>query len=121
MRLLTHNGFFTKTTLPSQNVFEQPKVVANLTGTQDLNFVGGDMFKSIPSADAVVLKCVLHDWNDELSVKVLKNCKEAISSKGKEGNVIIIDIAIDEASDDRELTELKLDYDLVMLAMLNGK
>ncbi|TKY59200.1 Isoflavone 4'-O-methyltransferase [Spatholobus suberectus] len=102
-------------------VFDQPQVVANLTGNENLNFVGGDMFKSIPSADAVLLKWVLHDWNDELSVKILKNCKEAISGKGKEGKVIIIDIAIDEASDDRELTELKLDYDLVMLTMFNGK
>jgi len=37
-------------------VFDQPQVVANLTGTENLNFVGGDMFKSIPSADAVLLK-----------------------------------------------------------------
>ncbi|KAL9325211.1 hypothetical protein ACSQ67_005856 [Phaseolus vulgaris] len=93
-------------------VFDQPQVVANMTGTENLNFVGGDIFKSIPSADAVLLKWVLHDWNDELSVKILKNCKEAISGKGKEGKVIIIDIAIDETSDDRELTELKMDYDL---------
>ncbi|KAK7348716.1 hypothetical protein VNO80_23346 [Phaseolus coccineus] len=102
-------------------VFDQPQVVANMTGTENLNFVGGDIFKSIPSADAVLLKWVLHDWNDELSVKILKNCKEAISGKGKEGKVIIIDIAIDETGDDRELTELKMDYDLVMLTMLNGK
>jgi len=67
------------------------------------------------------LQWVLHDWNDELSVKILKKCKEAISGKGKEGKVIIIDIAIDETSDDGELTELKLDYDLVMLTMFNGK
>ncbi|KAK7362773.1 hypothetical protein VNO77_04894 [Canavalia gladiata] len=102
-------------------VFDQPQVVANLTSSENLNFVGGDMFNSIPSADAVLLKWVLHDWNDELSLKILKNCKKAISGKGKEGKVIIIDIAIDETSDDRELTELKLDYDLVMLTMFNGK
>ncbi|MED6132965.1 Isoflavone 4'-O-methyltransferase [Stylosanthes scabra] len=103
-------------------VFDQPEVVANLKGDDDnLNFVGGDMFKSIPSADAVLLKWVLHDWNDELALKILKNSKEAISGRGKEGKVIIIDISIDERSDDKELTELKLDYDLVMLTMFNGK
>lgn len=37
-------------------VLDQPQVVADLIGTQNLNFVGGDMFKSIPSADAVLLK-----------------------------------------------------------------
>ncbi|KAL5186793.1 Isoflavone 4'-O-methyltransferase [Glycine soja] len=66
-------------------------------------------------------KWVLHDWKDELSMKILKNCKEAISGKEKEGKVIIIDITIDEVGDDREMTELKLDYNLVMLTMFNGK
>lgn len=102
-------------------VFDQPQVVGNLTGNENLNFVGGDMFKSIPSADAVLLKWVLHDWNDEQSLKILKNSKEAISHKGKDGKVIIIDISIDETSDDRGLTELQLDYDLVMLTMFLGK
>ncbi|XP_004505107.1 isoflavone 4'-O-methyltransferase [Cicer arietinum] len=102
-------------------VFDQPQVVGNLTGTENLNFVGGDMFKSIPPADAVLLKWVLHDWNDEQSLKILKNSKEAISGKGKDGKVIIIDISIDETSDDRELTGLQLDYDLVMLTMFLGK
>lgn len=37
-------------------VFDQPQVVANLSGDQNLKFVGGDMFESIPSADAVLLK-----------------------------------------------------------------
>jgi len=69
----------------------------------------------------VILQLVLHDWNDELSIKILKKCKEAICGRGKEGKVIIIDIVIDEAGDDRELTELKLEYDLVMLSLFNGK
>ncbi|OIW08349.1 hypothetical protein TanjilG_03025 [Lupinus angustifolius] len=99
-------------------VFDQPQVVANCTGTQNLSFVGGDMFESIPSGDAILLKRVLHDWNDDLCLKILKNCKEAISDKGK---VIIIDIKIDEENDDRELTELKLNFDLVMLTLMNGK
>jgi 2,7,4'-trihydroxyisoflavanone 4'-O-methyltransferase/isoflavone 4'-O-methyltransferase len=40
-------------------VFDQPQVVGNLTGNENLNFVGGDMFKSIPPADAVLLKVCL--------------------------------------------------------------
>ena len=57
----------------------------------------------------------------ECKFEHLRICREAISGKGKEGKVIIIDIAIDEVGDDREMTELKLDYDLVMLTMFNGK
>ncbi|XP_004505105.1 isoflavone 4'-O-methyltransferase-like [Cicer arietinum] len=102
-------------------VFDQPQVVGNLTGTQNLNFVGGDMFKSIPPADAVLLKWVLHDWDDEQSLKILKNSKEAISGKGKGGKVIIIDISIDEISDNRIITELQLDFDFMMMTLFNGK
>jgi 2,7,4'-trihydroxyisoflavanone 4'-O-methyltransferase/isoflavone 4'-O-methyltransferase len=51
----------------------------------------------------------------------LKNSKEAISGKGKDGKVIIIDMSIDETSDDHDLTELQLNFDMVMLALFNGK
>jgi trans-resveratrol di-O-methyltransferase len=37
-------------------VFDLPHVVANLTDSQNLKYVGGDMFQSIPSADAVMFK-----------------------------------------------------------------
>jgi hypothetical protein len=48
----------------------------------DLNryeFVAGDMFKSetIPPADAYVLKFILHDWNDEKSIEILKSIRYA--------------------------------------------
>ncbi|GAU40389.1 hypothetical protein TSUD_265330 [Trifolium subterraneum] len=102
-------------------VLDQPQVVGNLIGNKNLNFVAGDMFKSIPQADAVLLKWVLHDWNDELALKILKNSKEAISGKGKDGKVIIIDISIDETSNDRDLTELQLNFDMLMLTLYNGK
>ncbi|WJX63724.1 hypothetical protein P8452_48579 [Trifolium repens] len=49
----------------------------------NLNYVGGDMFKKIPPTEAILLKWILHDWNDEECVKILKNCKDAIAKKGK--------------------------------------
>ncbi|KAI4296820.1 hypothetical protein L6164_036743 [Bauhinia variegata] len=76
------------------------------------------MFKSIPHADAVLLKSVLHNWDDEHCIKVLKNCREAV---GKEGKVIIIELVIDEKNDDHGLTEMKLYYDMLMMTLINGK
>ncbi|GMN21913.1 hypothetical protein TIFTF001_040136 [Ficus carica] len=38
-------------------VFDLPRVVANLQGTENLDFVGGDMFSdTIPPADAILVK-----------------------------------------------------------------
>jgi len=41
-------------------VLDLPHVVENLTGTNNLSFVGGDMFNSIPQADAVLLKVQIY-------------------------------------------------------------
>ncbi|CAL2246689.1 unnamed protein product [Prunus armeniaca] len=40
-------------------VFDQPHVVANLQGTHNLDFVGGDMFEKIPPANAIFLKVII--------------------------------------------------------------
>ena len=37
-------------------VFDLPHVVANLPESRNLEYVGGDMFQSVPSADAILLK-----------------------------------------------------------------
>jgi SAM-dependent methyltransferase len=49
-----------------------------------VEFVAGDFFKSVPAiADAIILKSVIHDWNDVRSISILKNCREALPSGGK--------------------------------------
>ncbi|XP_073111169.1 trans-resveratrol di-O-methyltransferase-like isoform X3 [Elaeis guineensis] len=65
-------------------VLELPHVVASSEASEKVQLVAGDMFQYVPPADAVLLKCVLHDWSDEDCVKILKRCKEAVPSK-KEG------------------------------------
>ncbi|KAJ7947032.1 O-methyltransferase [Quillaja saponaria] len=37
-------------------MLDLPYVVANLTGRENLNYVGGDMFQAIPPSDAVLMK-----------------------------------------------------------------
>jgi orsellinic acid C2-O-methyltransferase len=44
--------------------------------------IAGDFFRSVPEgADAYVLKSIIHDWDDERSVAILKNCRNAMSSR----------------------------------------
>ncbi|KAL1565877.1 trans-resveratrol di-O-methyltransferase [Salvia divinorum] len=100
-------------------VLDLPRVVEGLEGSEKLRFVGGDMIESIPQADAVFLKWVLHDWSDEDCVKILKNCKEAISTKG--GKVILVELVVEDREEDDKATETQLLFDLKMMAVINGK
>ncbi|KAD6454553.1 hypothetical protein E3N88_09259 [Mikania micrantha] len=72
--------------------FDLPHVVKGLDGSKNFRYVAGDMFEAIPKADVILMKWILHDWNDEECIKILTRCKEAIPSKNNGGKVIIMDI-----------------------------
>ena len=43
--------------------------------------VGGSFFDSVPAGgDAYTLKSVIHDWEDEDSVRILRVCRDAMSA-----------------------------------------
>jgi hypothetical protein len=45
---------------------------------------GGDFFESVPNGgDLYLLKFILHDWDDDHSVKILRNVRRAIADGGK--------------------------------------
>jgi hypothetical protein len=47
-------------------------------------FVAGRFFEFIPPrADVYVLKKVIHDWNDQQSVVILRKCREAMATQGR--------------------------------------
>ncbi|KAK7312834.1 hypothetical protein VNO77_37009 [Canavalia gladiata] len=102
-------------------VFDLPHVVADLQGNDNLKYVGGDMFESIPSADAILLKWILHDWSDEQCVKILKNCKEAMKRNGKEQKVIAIDMVMENEIEDDESIETQLLIDSIVMVFFPGK
>ncbi|KAI3439868.1 uncharacterized protein J3R85_004286 [Psidium guajava] len=103
-------------------VLDLPHVVAGLEGTRNLKFVSGDMFKAVPPADAVLLKWILHDWSDNESVKILKLCKEAVTSNGKKGKVMVIEVVIGHESEEDEASMgIKLCFDMLMMSTVPGK
>ncbi|XP_057953699.1 desmethylxanthohumol 6'-O-methyltransferase-like [Malania oleifera] len=99
--------------------FDLPHVVATAPPFPGVCHVAGDMFHSIPKADAIFMKRVMHDWGDEDCIKILKNCRKAIFEKN--GKVIIIDIVLQP--DGKHLfDETRFTYDLMMLVgFLKGK
>lgn len=46
--------------------------------------VSGDFFKDpVPAADLYLLKLILHDWNDDECLEILKNCRRRINPGGR--------------------------------------
>ena len=46
--------------------------------------VSGNFFESIPQcADAYMMRHIIHDWNDDKSLTILRNCHRAMSSGSK--------------------------------------
>ncbi|VAH24747.1 unnamed protein product [Triticum turgidum subsp. durum] len=88
-------------------VMDLPHVVGQAAGDDNLSFVAGDMFESIPSADAVLLKNILHDWGHDDCVKILQRCKEAIPARNAGGKVIIIDMVRGSANGDKKISEME--------------
>ncbi|CAL5058634.1 unnamed protein product [Urochloa decumbens] len=101
------------------SVLELPHVVANApTGTK-VKYISGDMFESIPMANAIFLKWALHDWDDDKCVKILKNCRKAIPSRDGGGKVIIVDIVVGAGKSDLKNNEVQALFDLFVMN-ING-
>ncbi|MFP2926507.1 methyltransferase [Pyxidicoccus sp. 3LG] len=77
--------------------------------------VEGDFFESVPTgADAYVLKRILHDWSDEVCVRILRNCRQAMVEHGR---VLVVDTVIPPGNAPHGGKVL----DVMMMASLPGR
>jgi hypothetical protein len=86
-------------------------------GKHEVCLITGDFFKSIPEADVYVLKHIIHDWNDEKSIEILKNV-HASASKVKGAMLLIMEYVLEQ---DKPLNIHDAFLDIQMLAMVDGK
>ena len=57
----------------------------------------GSFFEAVPKGgDAYIMKYIPHDWNDEECVKILANCRAAMSEKER---VLVVDTVIPPGND----------------------
>ena len=57
----------------------------------------GDMFSSVPvGADAYIMKHIIHDWPDDLCLRILKACRKGVNSGGK---LLVVDNVIQPGND----------------------
>jgi len=103
-------------------LFDSPQVVdgarplieaSDVAGRCELR--GGNFFESVPAGgDAHILKWIIHDWNDDQSVSILKNSHQALPENGK----LILVEAVVPAGREPHFSKF---IDLNMLVMTGGR
>lgn len=102
-------------------LFDLPSVIegANLIKDNNLSerceLVAGNFFESIPKGgDIYIMKHVIHDWDDERSLKILRNCHQSMNENGK---VLLFEAVVPE----KNIPSFSKILDLEMLLIAGGK
>lgn len=103
-------------------LFDLPHVVADAeepltaAGVADrCARVGGDFFEAVPAGgDAYVLASILHDWDDDRCVAILRRCREVMPDHGK---LLVVELVLPEADE----PFFGKWVDLHMLVMASGR
>jgi hypothetical protein len=103
-------------------VFDAPEVIngtrekITAAGLSDrCEALSGDFFESVPEGgDAYILKWIIHDWDDEKSIRILRNCRKHMTADSR---LIIVDTVVPE-TDEPHFSKF---FDLNMLVMTGGK
>lgn len=103
-------------------LFDLPQVVASAGAAMTTAGVasrcdiqGGSFFESVPSGgDTYLLKTVIHDWDDEKSLAILRNVRGAIATGG---TLLLFELVLPEGAP----AHLGLVLDLEMLVTAGGQ
>jgi ubiquinone/menaquinone biosynthesis C-methylase UbiE len=79
-------------------LFDVPSVIEGAhqmlkqEGVSDrIQTTSGDFFKAVPEADCYIMKHIIHDWDDEKSLKILQNINRAMKGKGR---VLLVEVVV---------------------------
>jgi len=60
------------------------------------SIIEGSFFEALPrDADGIIMKSIIHDWNDEKSRQILENCRDAVGPGGK---VLLCEFVLPESN-----------------------
>ncbi len=77
--------------------------------------VSGDFFNAVPGGgDAYIMKWIIHDWDDQKAITILKNCRTQMQPNCR---LILVDCVVPE-TDEPHFSKF---IDLNMLVMTGGK
>lgn len=86
------------------------------TGLSDrVELISGDFFESVPAGyDAYFMKSIVHDWDDESTVKILTSCSKAMR---KDSKLLLAELVVPE-TDVRHFSKAS---DICMLVLNEGR
>jgi O-methyltransferase domain len=94
-------------------LFDRPEVVAG--APDDLPSIGGDFFTSVPGGcDRYVLLAIVHDWDDDDAVRILRAVRDALPEHGEA-------VVVENVLPDRPRDEFVVASDLLMLVLGPGR
>ena len=77
--------------------------------------LGGDIFTSVPVGyDAYIMKHIIHDWPDDVCVKILQHCSKGVNPGGK----LLVADAVIQPGNDPDFGKI---LDLEMLVLPGGR
>lgn len=110
------NKIVTNHTITQGILFDLPEVI-DQTNNIDLAClkIGGSFFDPLPfSANVFVLKRILHDWNDEKALAILKNIRNVMQPDSR---LYIVEGILDYSEDKKLLAAI----DLALLTIFQGQ
>jgi hypothetical protein len=80
-------------------------------------FLCADFFSEVPShSDAIIMKHIIHDWEDDKATEILQNCRKALAGK-KNARVLLIESVIPKGN----IPDLGKFIDLEMMTFPGGR
>jgi hypothetical protein len=77
----------------------------------------GDFFRAVPAGDLMMLKGILHDWDDDRCVTILRGCRDSIADTG---SLLVIEPVLPERCDTVEAAGVVMS-DIAMLVYTGGR
>jgi SAM-dependent methyltransferase len=66
--------------------------ISNMGLSDRCDIAGGDFLSSVPAgADAYIMQHIIHDWEDDEAVTILRNCRKAMNPDGR---ILLAEIVI---------------------------
>jgi len=102
-------------------LYDQPQVIAAPEALAAGKFTGrweavaGDFFRTVPpGGDLYVLKRIVHDWDDDRALAILRNCREALRGDGR---LVVVD-ALMQAGNEPDHNKF---MDVNIMALMSGR